>query len=187
MSGKIEALQLFNEKAQRLFELSFTQIMFSRRTGVDFDYEAGKGLEVSRRGPDRESIEAISLTLRFFMQDGESCSIRNVSKIYERLPISHELKELFNQARTSLNTYLDTHSLMKIVINLESLTNRDILNTFMYGGLAHSSHKERFDAWMSSPIAPLFINEYCAIVAEMVRIINYIVAFNKRVIEELEE
>lgn len=137
--------------------------------------------------PDSENIDAIALTLRFFMQDNEPCSLSNLSKIYERLPINIEIKEKFSQARTSLNTYLDSQSLIKYIFNFTSLTNREILNTFMYGGLAHSQHKKRYNEWMRSPIAPVYTNEFCTIVAEMVRIIKYyIVKFNQIVIEEIK-
>jgi len=186
MEDDIKALNLFNEKAEKLAQLSFTQIMFSQKTKVDMVYEAGKGFKVSRVGPGSENIDAIALTLRFFMQDREPSSIRNLSKIYERLSISQEIKDKFNKARISLNNYLDSESLIKIIFAGKSLTNRDILNTFMYGGLAHSNHKERYDEWMKSPIAPLFTNEFCAIVAEMVRIISfYIAKFNQLALEEL--
>lgn len=187
MKKDIKALELFNEKAEKLAQLTFTEIMFNQKTKVEMTYEAGKGFEVSREGPDSENIDAIALTLRFFMQDKEPCSLRNLSKIYERLPISQALKEKFSQGRASLNTYLDSQSLIKFIFNFKSLTNREILNTFMYGGLAHSRHKKRYDEWMRSPIAPVYTNEFCTIVAEMVRIINYYIAkFNQLVIEEIE-
>jgi len=183
----IEALKLFNEKAEKLAQLIFTETMFNQRTKVEINYETGKGFKVLRKGPDSENIDAMALTLRFFMQNNEPCSLRNLSKIYIRLPINKDIKEKFSQARNSINNYLDSQSLIKYIFNFKSLSNRDILDTFMYGGLAHSKYKKKYDKWMRSPIAPAYTNEFCSIAAEMVRLIHYYIReFNKIVIKEIE-
>lgn len=93
----IKSLSLFNEKASKLSRLSFTKEIFKCSTGVtikinrknDGFYE----LTQERRGPFEEAIDAFVLTIRFFIQDNESVSLRNIAKIYEVAPIELKLKK----------------------------------------------------------------------------------------------
>ena len=82
----VAALDLFNEKARKLEGLSFTRILASQKTGVTLSWKEGDPVTIERSGPDDEAIDAFVLTLRFFIQDNESTSLRNLANLYAGLP-----------------------------------------------------------------------------------------------------
>ena len=75
----LETLKLFNEKADKLESLSFTYGLADN--GVTISAKIGQAVESHRQGPDEESTDAFVLTMRFFVQDNESISLRNMAKL----------------------------------------------------------------------------------------------------------
>ncbi|MFX0202058.1 MAG: hypothetical protein ACFFCW_38595 [Candidatus Hodarchaeota archaeon] len=182
------SLRLFNEKYEKLRSLSFYRKVFKEKTGVTVSRKAGEPVKVLRRGPKAESIDAFVLTFRFFIQDNEKSSFRNIAEVYENLPISQQKKELFKNSRTNLNAFLDSPSMFKIID--ESPTRRDILETFIYGNLAHANKgkKETYDQWMSYPaFNQLIINEFVFILGIVMNFITYVKNLNDEVIKELRD
>lgn len=180
---------LFNEKATKLEHYSFTQIIFNQQTGftVSFkDIDKQPSFEVQRRGPDEESIDAFVLTFRFFIQDNEKTSFRNIALIYDMLPISEEKKNNFKEAREHINNALDTNSFL--CIDGVTLSFRHILETFIYGGLSHANEKKKkeYDVWMMNPFSNQIVtNEFVYILGQIFRVIFYIRNLNTDVIKEL--
>ena len=81
------------------------------------------------------------LTIRFFIQNSERCSICNLSKIYnDDKRVSNEHRDQFNNLRTIFNDTLDLE--VWFAINKSRLTYRQVLDGMIYSQLAHSS-KER--------------------------------------------
>ena len=185
--NSLKALKLFNEKAEKLKKCSFTKMIFGNRSGVTLSAKVGEPIKIERQGPNEEAIDAFVLTFRFFIQDNEKSSFRNIAKIYEGLPVSQQKKDLFKYARNKLNEFLDSHSMLKI--NDQNLTNRQILDIFIYGGLSHANEKKKviFDRWMANPILSQFmINEFVFILGNVMNFIMYIQNLNNEVIRELE-
>ncbi len=184
----LDALKLFNEKSEKLKRCSFTCLAFEHESGVSFSAKIGEAIKIERKGPDEEAIDAFILTFRFFIQDNEKTSFRNLDKIYNELSIPQLQKDLFSNARKELNTYLDSPSLFNI--NNETLSNRHILEVFIYGGLSHASEikKKIFDFWMSNPFLSAHLqNEFVFILANVLNVIMYIQNLNIAVIKELNE
>lgn len=81
----IYALHLFNEKFSKLTHLSFIQALFTGKNSVTIrSTQQDDGttlLETFRTGPSQESTDAFVLTIRFFIQDNEECSLRNLSRL----------------------------------------------------------------------------------------------------------
>lgn len=182
----VEALKLFNEKAKKLERLSFTKKILTQPSGVKIDFKKETGVKVKRRGPEENSIDAFVLTLRFFVQDNEICSFRNMAKIYEGLPISTDKKKSFNKIRNFVNTFLNKDS--PFVFGKRKLKNRQIFETFMYGGLAHANKekKKEHEKWVSDPyLEPLLTNEFVWIMAEILKAIFHAEKVNEQVIKEL--
>ena len=95
-----ETLEFYNEKAEKLQGLSFTSSILNQNSGVHLSWTRDSGiLKIDREGPDEESIDAFVLTLRFFMQDNEPTSLRNMAKLIEALPINEQNKENFRITR----------------------------------------------------------------------------------------
>ena len=126
---QLAALKLFNEKSDKLKRCSFTRLVFDHESGVSFSAKIDEEIKIERKGPDEEAIDAFALTFRFFIQDNEKSSFRNLDRLYNDLPIPQLQKNLFINARNKLNSYLDSLSLFKI--NNAPLSNRHILDIFM--------------------------------------------------------
>ena len=104
--NEIKALKLFNEKASKLERYSFLKSIQQNESGITLNWKKDQGASVLRKGPDEESIDASILTIRFFIQDNEKCSIRNISKIYDKLEDKIALKKYFIGSRDNLNNFL---------------------------------------------------------------------------------
>ena len=187
----INALKLFNEKAEKLKNLSFTKtVLVEQRSSVSISARVGEPVNVKRKGPDEESIDAFVLTFRFFIQNNEKSSFGNLEEIYENLPIPQEKKDLFRSARKQVNEFLDSDSIVQFKINNKSLSRRHILDIFIYGGLSHANErkKKEYDMWMSnSVLKPLIENEFVYILGKLLRYILDVKSLNDEVIKELEK
>ena len=83
----IKSLLLFNEKADKLERLSFIETIFKYDSGASITINKRDDglydLIQERRGPLEEAIDAFVLTMRFFIQDNEPISFRNLTKLYD--------------------------------------------------------------------------------------------------------
>ena len=129
-----QTLSRFIEKANRLQALSF----FSRSTPVgarvEFDSET-RAWEHEFWGPDDEATEALVLTLRFFIQDNEPTSLRNMRALYQRELVAPSLAERVNLTCADLNKFLDDRTGLSIA-DKRFLSYRDVLEIFVYGTFA---------------------------------------------------
>ncbi len=148
-------LVLFNEKVERLASLSFSGrarggeaiVAFQRDTGWDSVFV----------GPDEESIEALVLTVRLFMQNNDQLSLQKVRNLYASLPVSTELVADFSLQCEQLNRFLDSATNLSIEEGRQ-LTHRDILKIFVYGTYAHVTARYRtiFEGIRTTPFFPIF-------------------------------
>ncbi len=186
-ASAIKTLNLFNEKADKLESLSFTRKIFGEESGVSVSWKRGQEVKTERRGPDEEAIDAFVLTLRFFVQDNEKSSLRKMAELYDGLQIDSDLIEDFHKARDALNQYLDSCSFIKI--NEHQLTQREVFEVIMWGGLAHANEKKKavYDEWSKIPIVfPMLQNEFVVTLANTLKVLFYIRDLNQKVIQELE-
>ncbi len=188
ISEDLEALELFNSKAEILRNSNFVQFLREQDSGISISWKKGEPTRTETRWPDAEAIRAFILTFRFFYQDNERCSIRNVARIYDALPISQGKKDLFSNSRSNLNRFLDAESPVRI--DGETITCRGILEMFMYGELAHVSRKKKelLGQWMSYPLVDDVVrNEFIHILGAVTGFIEHVRNLNKEVIKELSE
>lgn len=193
-SAALRALWLFNEKADKLEASSFTKKILTERSGVEISAKKGEtavAVTATRFGPDQESIEAFVLTFRFFVQDNEPSSFRNMAGFYNDvgLPFDSEMVRRFNEARDAVNALLDESSFLKV--DNRPLTHREIFEVFMWGGLAHAyaqkGRKEQFDLWRGIPgFFQILENEFVYTLANILKAIFHIRELNRQVIQQLE-
>src|SRR6266404_5800044 len=88
------ALNLFNEKADKLRNSNFVKAALEN-SGASLSWQEGE--QITRTGPTEENIDAFVLTLRFFVQDNERSSFRNMSKFYTDKAISEEHRSEFEK------------------------------------------------------------------------------------------
>jgi hypothetical protein len=191
-STEITSLKLFNEKAERLLNTRFVKyIKKTHRLSVTFDFvkdQEQTRQTTTRNLPDQDAIEAFVLTFRFFIQKRETSSFRHLAKVYEKLPISPELKKSFFDWRKGLNDYLNKK--VNCTIDGFTPTKRELINTFIYGGLAHADPKKKiiYDKWKANMyVYPILETHFCTILEAVLTAITNVAEINKKAIEELEK
>lgn len=105
LNAAISTLKLFNEKADKLATLTFIKGL--EKSGVTISGKLRQPVQAQRFGLSDESIETFVLTMRFFVQDNETISFRNMADLYAGLPVNPEIIQKFNDARTMTNAILD--------------------------------------------------------------------------------
>ncbi len=212
----LETLKFFNEKADTLNKYKrFMESLHERKLRFTQSPEKSGRYQITVEGPDYESLAACVLTIRFFMQNNEDISFCNMKALYDNLATSQENKKKFNQIRNKLNKYLDSDSPLVIAAqntnperilasNLNEiftqplndalasgnkLTNRKILDLFVYGHFSHGKNKaEEFNRLFLSNSAidtvALFI--FTGILIEYMRCVFDVAEINQDVINELE-
>lgn len=182
----LEALELFNQKAEVLKNSRFMKSLLEQGSGLTISQQKDLSFKIEPKWPDWDAINAFVLTFRFFIQKKEKSSFRHIAKVYDRLPISQDKRELFKNARRQLNQLLDSRC--PIVINGQAPTYDQIMRIIIYGQLAHRDEKKKatYDQWMSHPLLdPLLTNEFISILGHAMGIIAYVQRLNEEVIEEL--
>lgn len=179
-----ERLRLFNNKVELLTARSFFAHMISRPTNVQVKWDGDEGWKSTFAGPNDESIEASVLTIRQFMQNNDQISIQNVADAYAAAGAPQEIVDEFQKVRGWLNDYLDRES--NISISEENrLTNREILQMFIYGGLGHSSepHYSRYHGLMSSPFANLVKVIFVDVLSKFMTGLTMLATVNNRILD----
>lgn len=189
----INSLKLFNEKAKKLERLSFIETLSKYDSGFSIKINKREDghydLIQERRGPLEEAIDAFVLTIRFFIQDNEVTSFRNLSGLYECAPVAKKIKNDFIKIRTQLNEYLDSNSGMAIIVNKETLNHRKIFDTVIYGCLSHANpeKKGKYDFLARTPLKAMIENDFVCTLAIIFNAIKAICKLNISVIDILEQ
>jgi len=189
---QIETLRQFNEKVKELFELSFVQAITNPNMGFHLcgEKQADGTFKLKSKitGPSDEAIKAFVLTFRFFIQDNESISLHNIASIYKATNIENKQKEFFNSARNAVNVMLDSPNLFSLKINDSIPTNREILDIFIYGGLAHAHPKKNktFKEWMNFPPTAVILQTcFNTILGQILQALDYIKNVNITTVDQL--
>jgi hypothetical protein len=193
MDNHMEALKLFNEKADKLLKSAFVEALASGQTEATISghRQENGSFEISSklRGPSPEAVEAFVLTFRFFIQDNETTSLRNIATIYEEIGDDDGFLSRFNSARNAINQFLDSPNYVNVTFHNQTPTNRDVMETFIYGGLAHANPEKHqwFKAWMGFPLANvLFSLCFSSVLGQVLRAISFIQNLNEELIPKLE-
>lgn len=184
----LEALELFNEKAEILKNSTFLKFLIEQKPSIRSSWKDGEPFEIETRWPDEEAVHAFVLTLRFFIQKKERSSFRQMARIYDNLPISQQKKKLFKDARKNLNDFLDSESPFRS--HAQAITFREILKVFIYGELAHADEKKReiLDKWrVVALFYAMMYQEFLYILAFVTNSIAYVENLNEEVIKELSQ
>jgi len=184
----VYTLKLFNEKASKLEGLSFTKSIFEQRSGVTISGEQGQFVKAERFGPDDESIDSFLFTLRFFVQDNENTSFKNMADIYDKLKVSADLIQKFNEARNKTNEFLDNKP-TPVKIGDTALNYRYVYEVFLWGGLAHANKNKKviYDNWLANPILfPILQNEFVYALVNILNAIFYIRVVNEEVLTKIK-
>lgn len=181
------ALNLFNEKVQKVLNSKFIKESNEKKLGETLEWNLNDStgnldFSYSVLNHDEDWTQSVLMTIRMFKQDDDKLSIRNLSKFYESLDIDKEFKTTFTELRTYLNDYLDNES--KTLLD-DKPTRRILLDTILYGDIAHTSTKERqlLEKWKSDEVVwDLAYVEFERIIHEFINVLELIKNLNERVL-----
>jgi hypothetical protein len=184
----VATLRLFEEKVQKLVGLKFVKEIREQKGGAIVEYKQGIGWDSVFIGPDDETLDAVVLTLRLFMQDNERISVRNVRRLYMESGLPTELRQEFCEVADHLNAQLDTCTNISIKEG-ERLTFREVLYIFVYGSHAHTTprwHRLYCDL-KTTPFFPILQNDFVITIAFVLRILHKMSLLNQRATDELQQ
>jgi len=183
----IRRLRLFNEKVEKLERCSFVTKVFRPDHGVTIHFGTDQPLTITKVGADEEATDALVLTLRFFFQEKDDISLRQITELYQRLPIRDEDKGKVRMAFRNIEQFLDCD--VGVVFEGLALTNRIIFETFLYGDLAHVADNKRplYEAWVKAvPFSTLAMCWFEDIVAQVLSTVFALKRFNEQTITLLK-
>jgi len=188
----IESLRLFNDKVRKLEHSRFVTTLSQPDSGFTMsgvkNEEGYFDITADRRGPDDEAIAAATLTFRFFNQDNDRISLRRMSEYYANAQVSETLKKEFEKTRAEINEFLDSPQYSISNFNDTALTRRELVETFIYGELAHANKAKAavIEAWR--PFPPIYLHfehEFIRTLGLLFRGLRYIAAINEDALTEL--
>lgn len=169
-SEALRRMRLFNEKAEKLANSRFVEsVRRGRQTTITMG--ADRPLTVERKGPDAEATDAMLLTLRFFFNKRDGISLEGMLELYEALPISEQERIQAREAFGRYNRFLD--SKIGVIFKGNELTNRTVLETILYGDLAHANSDKRiiFEEWRAAaPFDQIALERFEDVVVAVIRL-----------------
>ena len=192
VDDQISALRLFNEKVRELLELSFVKAVTYPNAGFSLSGERQEDgsfkMQSTIRGPSVEAVKAFVLTFRFFIQDNETTSLRNIASLYDSRNIDPQQRAHFQSARIEVNKMLDAPNFLNLNYNGVTPTNRQIMDVFVYGGLAHANPEKykTYKDWMSFPPAAVMLQTcFNTILGHILQALAYIEQVNDTTLQQL--
>src|SRR5208282_874155 len=134
-----EPFSTFKEKVARLEESSLKQFMTAVGWKASWDFENNRPGDEARM-PELESLEAYILNLRFFIQDNEPTSLRNLAALYSNECRDQRYLERFTEIRNAINRELNRELWFRF--NDQKMTYRQLLEGMIYSRFAHASKKD---------------------------------------------
>jgi hypothetical protein len=155
-----QTLELFLEKAIKLSQGNFAKRIAEDGLKLHVTIVVGQPIQVEQVAPDAEATDALAVTLRFFIQDNERISLRKLQSVLADTGVSQEWKDRYSNARNELNRLLDSpHPLVELLTDDgRKFTRREILDTFMYGEIAHAKEQKRIQYQKWQNLGPGFVN-----------------------------
>ena len=172
IDDQIRILERFIEKVDRLNQRGFAEE--SKGGGAIVQWRKGLGWDGIHIGPSEKTVEATILTLRFFILDNESTSLKNMVQLYLDTNIEPRLSTEFCQIRDQVNSYLDTPSHLSIS-EVGPMTHREIFDLFIHGDLAHSNNamtEANYQSISQTAFFPLFQDDFAKTVQLLLSALN---------------
>lgn len=169
----VNKLQLFNKRARYLAESRFIKWLETHGNKQPDMARLVLGDWLVFEGLHREDLDSFFLNFRLLIQDRDGFSIESLANIYEKFPADYdEAKMVFNDLREKINDYLTQESILKF--HEKHLTNNDVLEIILYGGIAHNNpkHYPKFIKMTEAGLYSLFT---------MITLWNIVKVLNRRI------
>lgn len=185
----IDTIKRFNMTVDELTNSAFVKESLNQSIGMNFIWDLNRDtneleFRYNKSSHNEESIKSFVLTLRLFIQDNEIFSIRNMSKLYGRLPIAKEYKIVFDKLRDILNKFLDGPA---TTFSSDKPSRRTVFNAIIYGKYAHRDTKEiaKMKTWQSDVLDwDMAFYEFQLILHDFLDIVKRIKKLNERVLSD---
>jgi hypothetical protein len=177
-------LQQLVEKAQKLRDFRFDEHVKS--VGLKMRGERTENDEwvIDFGLPDVKEQDAFLFTFRMFIQQNESISFPNIHGLLRDNDLSDELREGIKSVRQIYFNYLNSHSDYTVNLFEGHPTRGQMLDTVLYGGLAHGNDAEtvqRFKHWSRDDIrANLLMQEFIAMLLQILEFIKFIADLSEK-------
>jgi hypothetical protein len=192
IEDQISALRLFNEKVKELLELSFVKAVTDPKAGFSLSGKRQEDgsfkMESTVRGPSVEAVKAFVLTFRFFIQDNETTSLRNIAALYDSNNIDPQQRAYFQSARNEVNQMLDATNFFNLNYDGVIPTNRQVMDVFVYGGLAHANPEKykTYKDWMNfPPVEAILRSCFNTILGHILHALAYIEQVNETTLRQI--
>lgn len=142
-------LEDFVERAEHIRRFSYFEGK-DRMVGFEVKEIYGEQ-QIDFYQPSDEQRDAILLHLRLFLQDKDGISLRKLEDLTNDDGLSDKWKDEYKEIRKVLNIRLD-----EVVADGQKgkLTNRDILNMFLFGKIAHNDRNDEsnklYQKWITN-------------------------------------
>ncbi|HNB52584.1 MAG TPA: hypothetical protein PK530_11605 [Anaerolineales bacterium] len=180
-------LRLLVEKAHKIRDFNFDQhvknigLNWNAKKMEQGEWEIGFGL------PDVKELDAFLLTFRLFIQKNESISFPNLHGLLRDKGLSQELQEGIKTVRRAYFDYLNSYSNYTVNLFEGHPTRLQMLETVLYGGLAHGNDLEtiqRYQYWSRDDVrSGLLIQEFTTILLHVLGFINFIADLSEKELE----
>ncbi|MDX1638873.1 MAG: hypothetical protein R3281_12945 [Balneolaceae bacterium] len=136
---KLYPLELYIEKFDEINRSGFVQNWLDDSLKLNINIMEDKA---KKQVPNIDEVKSFILDFRFFVQDREPCSLRNLHSHYQKLSLPSEIVNDFQKQRDFFNTILDQE------VNFGkqgkgNYTFGDIFWSYFYGQYAHSNNPEK--------------------------------------------
>jgi len=167
-------LKRFIDKCSKLENSRFVKSI-SQEFRLGLNITSGGPLKVTSIRPDQDNIDAFILNFRYFIQDNEPTSIRNLKEFFNSSFVTKEEKNKFNSLRRNIQKYLSSSS--NLAIFEKEFSHGELMDTFIYGGISHATEvkEQKFHSLMKREDAKEFFwHKFIIIISFMLNAIKYI-------------
>ncbi len=182
LADAVRRLRLFNEKADKLTRSRFVEQIFNGNHQLKLQIVTSSPVALEKQGADEDAIDAVALTLRFFLQPRDHISISQMKTLYGALPIPDAEKQMAKDAIEDFEKFLGEPTVVKF--KGEVLTRWRLIEVFLYGDLAHANPEKQavFELWRNTkPFDMTFVFFFEDAVAGVIAFILEMKNFNDHI------
>jgi len=157
----VELMRLFIERVDKLRNSSYIKGIVDAgglKLKIKGDM-ATKTVQFDHTPINPEHLDAFLFTLRLFIQQKDSISIKRIGSMISSLKVSKEPRDRFLKQQDYLNRFLNESSMMKT--DGKPWKHEEVLRTVLYGYRAHLKTEQpeyqRYKEWNLNPFAPSYL------------------------------
>jgi hypothetical protein len=187
----IMPLILFNEKVDRLERCNLTKRMATPHYKIQID-KIMKREWIAFDDVSEDDVDAFVLNLRLLIQHSprDCFSIKCLSEIYKKDGIPKQLSKAFDEQEQSWENYRSLPSLFTKPESSDKLSNGNLFDIILYGGLAHQNKDKVNDFYKitkQGAFSAFVCGFFLSSLKTILNIVRNIRDINNRLIEVLKK